>query len=218
MQKCEAVVFDADGTLFDTFELIVSAYKHVAETQDLWVPTASEVRAQLGKALPDIFKHFYPDQDIQTLLETNNTFVAANTMNSEAFAGVEELLQDLKSQGVKLAILTGGGSKVHDVLRQHGLAEYFTSVVHHERITKPKPDPEGFLLACRECNTAPEETVMIGDTAFDIGAGRNAHALATIAITHGFGTIESLKKARPDFMAKDIFEVGKILSHLTDTP
>jgi pyrophosphatase PpaX len=215
MQTCKAVVFDADGTLFDTFELIVSAYKHVAETHGLRVPTAGEVRVQLGKALPDIFRHFYPDQNIQTLLDTNNTFVAANTMNSEAFAGVEELLQDLKAKDVKLAILTGGGSKVHDVLEQHGLAKYFTSVVHHERITKPKPDPEGFLLACRECSTIPEETIMVGDTSFDIETGRNAHALATIAVRHGFGTTESLEKAKPDFMTKDVFEVNAILSRLT---
>jgi pyrophosphatase PpaX len=217
MQYCKAVVFDADGTLFDTFDLIVSAYRHVAETHQLRVPTADEIHAQLGKALPDIFQHFYPDQDVQALLATNDKFVAANTMSSEAFAGVEELLQNLTKKGIKLAILTGGGSKIHNVLKQHGLDGFFTSVVHHERITRPKPDPEGFLLACLECGIKPEEAVMVGDTSYDIGAGKNAHALASIAVTHGFGTIEDLKQAKPDYTARDIFEVGDILSRLTSS-
>jgi pyrophosphatase PpaX len=215
MKYCKAVVFDADGTLFDTFELIVSAYRHVAETHRLRVPTADEVHAQLGKALPDIFKHFYPDQDIETLLETNSKFVAANTMSSEAFAGVEELLQDLTKKGIKLAILTGGGPRIHDVLQQHRLDGFFTSVVHHERVTHPKPDAEGFLLACQECDVEPGEAVMVGDTSYDIGAGKNGGALASIAVTHGFGTIEDLKQAKPDYTATDIFEVRDILSHLT---
>lgn len=214
MQRCKAVVFDADGTLFDTFELIVSAYRYVAETHNLRVPEASEVHAQLGKGLPDIFKHFYPDQNIQALLDTNSTFFAANAMNSEAFAGVHELLRKLSGEGIKLAILTGGGEKVRDVLKHHELDEYFTSIVHHERIQNPKPDPEGFLLACSECRIAPEETVMVGDTTFDIEAGKNAHALATIAVTHGTGKVSDLKRAHTDYLAKDMFEVGAILSTL----
>lgn len=214
MQRCKAVVFDADGTLFDTFELIVSAYRHIAETHGLRVPESGEVRVQLGKALPDILNHFYPDQDIQTLLNTNSAFIAANTMNSEAFAGVNELLQKLAAEGVKMAILTGGGPKIHDVLKRHKLDKYFTSVIHHERIQKPKPDAEGFLLACSECGVTPDETVMVGDTTYDIETGKNAHALATIAVTHGFGEVEDLEHSRADYMAKDIFEVSTILSTL----
>jgi pyrophosphatase PpaX len=214
MQKCKAVVFDADGTLLDSFELIVSAYRHVAETHNLRIPSAGEVRAQLGKTLPDIFRHFYPDEDIEKLLNTNSAFVAANAMNSAAFEGVEELLLELTADGVKLAILTGGGAKIHDVLKQHHLDGYFTSVIHHERIKNPKPDPEGFMLACHECGTTPQDTVMVGDTTFDIETGKNAHALATIAVTHGFGELADLKRVQPDYIAKDVFEVGTVLSRL----
>jgi HAD superfamily hydrolase (TIGR01662 family) len=214
MQKCRAVVFDADGTLFDTFELIVSAYRHVAETHNLRVPEPNEVRSQLGKALPDIFKYFYPDQDIQTLLNTNNTYVAANTMNSKAFSGVHELLRELTNEGITVAILTGGGAKVHNVLKQHKLDQYFTSIVHHERVQNPKPDPEGFLLACTECHVKPGETVMVGDTTFDIETGKNAHALATIAVTYGFGGAEDLERVNADYTANDIFDVKMILSKL----
>jgi len=214
MSKVEAVIFDADGTLFDTFELIVSAYEHVAVTHGLRIPTPDEVRDQLGKALPDIFQHFYPNEDIQTLLDTNNAFVAANTMKSAAFAGVKDLLSGLARQGIQLGILTSGSAKVHDVLRHHQLDQFFTSVVHHERIKKPKPDPEGYWLACVECGVPPENGVMVGDTTFDIETGQNAGALTTIAVTHGFGLPEDLAKAQPGYIAHDIFEVDKIITTL----
>ncbi|HSX17254.1 MAG TPA: HAD-IA family hydrolase [Patescibacteria group bacterium] len=214
MQKPRAIVFDADGTLFDTFELIVSAYKHVAETHGLRVPSPEEVRVQLGKALPDIFRHFYPDLDIDMLLHTNNEYFAANTMNSDAFEGVAELLADLKAQGIKLAILTGGGSKVHDVIRQHGLETYFSSVVHHERVKRSKPDPEGFLLACRECGVEPGQTIMVGDTVQDIEAGKNAGAFATIAVTHGFGLLEDLQNTGPSYIVSDIAGIKEVISKL----
>src|SRR6478735_1181808 len=162
MLTAKTIVFDADGTLFDTFELIVSAYQHVAKTHSLRSPSPSEVRAQLGNALPDIFRHFYPNANIQELLDTNNTYFAANAMKSKAFEGVEDLLESLHDQGFNLAILTSGGANVHKVLKLHGIDQYFSSVVHHERIKQPKPDPEGLLLACLECGSDPGETVMIG--------------------------------------------------------
>jgi phosphoglycolate phosphatase len=214
MKQVEAVVFDADGTLFNTFELVVSAYRHVSETYGLPVPDADEIKAQMGRPLPDIFESLYPGQNVQTLLDTNNDFVAANSMKSEAFEGVCELLEDLTSRGIKLSMLTSGGSTIHSILKRHDLDTYFASVVHHERIKKPKPDPEGFYLACKECGAAPQHSIMVGDTIFDIRTGQNAHALATIALTHGYGLAEDLAAAKPDYIAHDLSEVGKIIANI----
>ncbi len=212
MKNLELVIFDADGTLFDTFEMIVSAYRHVSMTHGLRVPEPDEIRALLGSPITDMFKAFYPGENIESLLETNNTYVAANVMKSEAFEGVQELLETLKERGIKLAILTSGLSNIHGVLKEHNLDNYFTSVVHGGRVKYPKPHPEGFLLACSECNVEPRKTVMVGDTPFDINAGKNAGALATIALTHGYGTVKDLTAAKPDYIAKSIFEVGELLS------
>jgi pyrophosphatase PpaX len=214
MKQIEAVVFDADGTLFNSFELIVSAYRHVSETHGLPIPEADEIKAQMGMSLPDIFEYFYPGQDIKTLLHTNNTFVAANALKAEAFEGVRELLDDLTANDIKLAILTSGGATLHKILKRHDLDGYFSSVVHHERVARPKPDPEGFFLACQECDSSPENAVMVGDTVFDIKTGQNAHALATIALTHGYGLAEDLAAARPDYIAHDLSEVNRIIANI----
>jgi HAD superfamily hydrolase (TIGR01509 family) len=211
MNTLRAVIFDSDGTLLNSFELIYSAYVHVAETHGLRVPTPEEVQAQLGNSLPDMFRSLFPGEDTNSLLETNNAYIAANVMKSEAFEGVDELLTELKAMGLKLAILTSGSAKIHSVLKHHKLSEHFTSVVHHERITKPKPSAEGFILAAKECGAKPEESIMVGDMAVDIDTGKNAGALSTIALTHGFGTKESLEEAEPGYIVDSLSAIKPII-------
>ncbi len=208
--QAKAIIFDADGTLFNSFELIVSAYKHVSETHNLRVPSPEEIRGQLGNSLPDIFKLFYPNHDIEELLNTNSTFIAANTMKSEAFEGMNELLETLRRNGFKLAILTSGGVRISGILEHHGINHLFTSVVHHERITNPKPHCEGFLLAAKECGIRPDEGVMIGDTVNDILTGKNAGALASIGITHGYGMREDLISAEADYIVDSLSELNEL--------
>ncbi|MDB5186285.1 MAG: histidine-containing protein P-Ser-HPr phosphatase [Candidatus Saccharibacteria bacterium] len=213
--NAKAIIFDADGTLFNSFELIVSAYRHVAETHNLKPPTPEEIRVQLGNSLPDIFRTFYPDQNIAELLAANNAFVAANTMKSEAFEGLHDMLSSLNNLGLKLAILTSGGANIHHSLKHHKVSDYFTSVVHHERIAKPKPDPEGFLLASTECGVKPGEAIMVGDTVSDILTGKNAGALATVAITHGYGLSNDLVDANPDYIVDSLQKFTDIMTNLS---
>lgn len=214
MIELKAVVFDSDGTLLNSFELIVAAYRHVAEAHNLHVPSPEAVRIQLGKSLPDIFKTFYPDYNVEKLLNTNSQFIAANTMSSEAFAGLHEMLEALHEAGLKLAILTSGSHKVVELLKHHRIEKYFTSVVHHERIKAPKPDPEGFLLATQECGVKAGETIMVGDTTVDVRAGKNAGAFATIAVTHGYSSVEKLRSAKPDYLLEDLYAVKSTICNL----
>ena len=207
--EAKAIVFDADGTLFNSFELIVASYKHISETHNLRVPTPDEIRLQLGNSLPDIFQDFYPEHNVLELLKTNNAFMAANLMKSEAYEGLNEMLELLHDLGFKLAILTSGGHNIVNVLKHHRIDKYFASIVHHERITKPKPDPEGFLLAAKECDVDANESVMVGDTVNDVLVGKNALSLATVAITHGYGNSDDLVKAGADYIVDS-------LSHFSD--
>ncbi len=208
--QTKAIIFDADGTLFNSFELIVAAYRHVSETHNLRIPSPEEIRVQLGNPLPDIFKLFYPNNDIQELLNTNSTFIAANMMKSEAYKGIDELLESLRKSGFKLAILTSGGAKIIELLEHHGITHQFDSVVHHERVTHYKPHPEGFLLAAKECGISANQCVMIGDTVADIMTGKNAGALATIGITHCYGKREDLEAAKPDWIVDSLSELTEL--------
>lgn len=212
MKNVEAIIFDADGTLFDSFEVIVAAYTHISTTHGLPIPAPDDVRSRLGSPLHDMFKAFYPDADIEKLLLTNHDYMSVNITKSKTFEGVQALLDDLTSKGIKLGILTSGTATIVATLEHHNLRHYFSSIVYTERIQKPKPDPEGFLLACHECEVQPEHALMVGDTVFDIETGKNAGALATIAITHGFGNPLDLDSSEPDYTVQNIAELRQLLS------
>ncbi|MFZ1484114.1 MAG: HAD family hydrolase, partial [Candidatus Saccharimonadales bacterium] len=123
-------------------------------------------------------------------------------------------LSELRDMGLQLAILTSGGHKIQNILDHHNWSQYFSSVVHHERILRPKPDAEGFLLAAKECGVTPQEAIMVGDTVVDIETGNNADAFCTIALTHGFGTEEDLQHAKPAYLVGSLSELMPIFESI----
>lgn len=202
----KAVVFDADGTLLNSFELIVGAYQHVAGLYGRPAPTAEQVRDQLAQARPlrDIYRTFFPGGDIDAMLVANGEYLAANATSSSAYQGLHEMLDSLQGQGLRMGILTGGNHRIHDMLAHHDIATYFGSVVHQDRVARSKPDPEGFLLVTDELGVFPAETVMVGDSPADIFAGKNGGAYATIGLTHGNATRETLEAADADYLVDSL--------------
>lgn len=209
-----AIVFDSDGTLINSFEMIVAAYHHVAKQFGYTPPTADQVRPQLGKALPDIYSDLFPGCDVSAMLAANDAFIAANASQSSAFQGLHEMLESLKSAGIPMAIVTGGNHKIYDVLAHHDIVGYFASVVHCEHVHAPKPDPEGFLKALAELHITPDQAIMVGDTPNDIFAGKNGGAWNTVAITHGYGNRADLVAADADYIVDSLDELEILLTRL----
>lgn len=209
--KLKAVIFDADGTLFDTFTMIYDSYVHVADTHHLPRPTEAALKALLGRPIREILLGLFPGTDVEQLFKTSDDYVSQNFLKSKVHEGMLELLDELVAQGLKLAILTSGATRIHSVLQHHGVAEHFTSVVHSERISKHKPNPEGFLLASTECDCQPATMVMVGDMSVDIEVGQRANCLATVGITHGFGSRESLEEAGADYLIDSLVELPALL-------
>lgn len=211
-ERLKAVLFDADGTLFNTKELIMAAYAHVAHLHGLRAPTEADFQRHIGKSLHDIYLGMYPAANPAQLVQANGEFMAANLTRSEAFAGLHDVLDTLRGRGLRLGILTGGHETVHKVLEHHQITDFFGSVVHSGRIEKSKPDPEGVVLALRELGVQASEAAMVGDMDYDILAGKNAGVRTTVGLTHGFGSRESLEKAGADFIVHNLAEVASVLT------
>lgn len=210
--RIEAVVFDSDGTLFNSRELIMSAYRHVATLHNLRPPTDKEIEQHLGKGLLDIYRGLFPEyNDHHQLVRANGRYVADNLTLSAAFQGLRETLETLRAGGKRLGLLTGNNAKVHEVLQHHDVEQLFDSIVHSDRIVRQKPDPEGFHLALRELGVAPEHALMVGDMRYDILTGKNGGAFATVGITHGFGTREELTLAEADYIVDNLGELQQLV-------
>ncbi len=87
------------------------------------------------------------------------------------------------------------------------------SVVTSDDVATTKPDPEGLLKALKELGVQPTEAIMVGDLAADISAGKDAGVL-TVGISHGFGTVEELKKAGADEVVGNLAELQSFIASL----
>ena len=210
--QLKAVVFDSDGTLMNTEELIIAAYQHVATQHELRPPSRDQIMVHMGKSLKEIYAGLFPKHpDHDQLVAANGAFILDHVLETQGYDGLEDLLRALRGDGLMLGLLTGGDHKVAALLEHHGIAHYFGSVVHSELIEKQKPDPEGLQLVLHELGVQPDQAVMVGDMRYDILAGKNAGVRATIGVTHGFGTRQELQQAGADRIVSNLPELLTVL-------
>jgi phosphoglycolate phosphatase len=217
MSQIKAVIFDYDGTLMDTASVILDAYDHLSDHFGRPRPDHGQVRELLRHAvpMPQIMETLYPGIPFADLIRQNADYFGKNLSRVALFENVISLLQALKGRGIKLAIVTGGDKNVLDVMKQRGIIDFFDSVVHCDRVAFGKPNPEGLLLACKECDVLPVETIMVGDSPNDILAGKNAKAAVNVGITHGHGSRADLMAADADYIVDSIADLDDLLRRLT---
>lgn len=164
----EAVLFDLDGTLADTVELILLSYRHTMERHLGAALPDTEWIAGMGRPLRDQLAEFASSgSEAEAMLETYVTF--QRTIHDQMvrpFPGVVELVENLVQIGQPLALVT---SKRRDTARQTlrccGLDGHFPIVVGGDDVTVGKPHPAAVLMALEALNTEPSHRVLfVGDS------------------------------------------------------
>ena len=201
------VVFDMDGTLIDTQALIS---EHMATTfigAGLDAPTPAQSRRVIGLSLPVALARLAHTDDqvlIDKLVEDYRAHYRASLLTDDdregLFPGALEALGALRAQDdVLLGIATGKGlNGVHRILALHGLAKHFVTLQTPDH-NPSKPHPGMLETAMRETGVTPAQTVMIGDTTFDIEMGVAA-GCRTIGVTWGYHEPRELIAAGADIM------------------
>jgi len=187
------VVFDMDGTLIDTEALIT---EHMAATfagKGLRPPTPQESRRVIGLSLPLALARLAHSDDavlIDQLVADYKAHYRASLVTQKdregLFPGARDALDRLRARPeVILGIATGKGlNGVHRILELHRLAEHFTTLQTPDH-NPSKPHPGMLETAMRETGAGKDETIMIGDTTFDIEMGVAA-GCHTIGVTWGY--------------------------------
>ncbi|MGB3337418.1 MAG: HAD-IA family hydrolase [Devosia sp.] len=187
------VVFDMDGTLIDTQALIS---EHMAATfagRGLDAPSPAQARRVIGLSLPLAIARLAHSDDsvlIDQLVEDYRTHYRTSLLtdgNREGLVpGALEALGALRAlPDTVLGIATGKGlSGVHRILALHGLTDYFVTLQTPDH-NPSKPHPGMLETAMRETGATPQQTVMIGDTTFDIEMGVAA-GCRTVGVTWGY--------------------------------
>lgn len=176
MAKINTILFDFDGTLMDTNALIIESWQHLFRTMGVQERTVEEITKTLGEPLLVTMKNWFPDVDISEYVSVYRDFHRARfEAGISLFPGMGELVVSLKEKGYKLGLVTSRMTWSTTLgLEKYKLKEYFDAIVTADDTDKHKPDPEPVYIALRKLNAKAEESIMIGDTKFDILSAKRA--------------------------------------------
>ena len=187
---CEApidtVLFDFDGTVMDTTDVIIGSWQHTFRTFEGKERPVEEIIKTFGEILSHTMKKMLPHVDTEEAINTYRSYHRDNFGERiSVFEGMPELLAELKKRNLKLGLVTSRLSgTTWEGLRQYNLAEYFDVVVSCDDTDKHKPDPAPVNIALSRLGSKPENAIMLGDTMFDILCARNAGVRSVLVGWH----------------------------------
>ena len=194
------VLFDLDGTLIDSIELIRQSFRHTMMTHRGAPPPEESWFHGLGTPLRTQFKVFSNDPvEIEAMLVTYREHNNANhDLLIKDYPGALDAVRALKAKGLKLGIVTSKQSKgAARGLKKGGFDGLFDVVVGADDVTAHKPDPTPVLHALKQLGMTPDRAIMVGDSPHDITSGRLAGARTAAALWGPFSRA-LLEPARPD--------------------
>jgi len=198
----EAVLFDLDGTLIDTIDLIADSFDYaINKVLGKKLPRETLI-ANIGRPLIEQMRLFSEVKSEELLEVYNEHNLARHDAAVKPYPEVDELLSALRASHVPMAVVT---SKKKALARRGlslcGLESYMDAVVAVEDTVTHKPEPEPVVLALRLLGVAPERALFIGDSPYDILAGNRAD-VATVAAFWGPFSRESLLAEKPTYVAE----------------
>ena len=215
MQKpVELIIFDWDGTLFDSVGQIVASLQYAA--QQFQQPlTDDAAKSIIGLGLPEVMQILFPQVPHlqQDILQCYADHYVANSKTDAWFQGVAELLSDLKQQGVKLAVATGKSRKGLDrVLTQTQSHDVF-DITRAASETQSKPHPRMLEEILTELNVTADCAIMVGDTSYDLEMAQNIN-MPRIGVSYGVHSITTLQHYQPLAIVHNVQELQLYLNRL----
>jgi phosphoglycolate phosphatase len=215
-------IFDCDGTLVDSGATIYAALKDSLAQNGLEVPPPSVCRRVIGLSLTEAMAALLPDASAQLHIKLSEDYKrafmrlrVAGQVEEPLFDGVLELLDTLEAEGWLLAVATGKSDRgLKHCLDLHGIHARFVSLQTADRHPS-KPDPSMVEQAIADAGAAPETTIVVGDTSFDMAMAANAGA-AGIGAGWGYHEAEELIEAGAVAVAGEPLDVLKIVREHVD--
>ncbi|OMH32649.1 HAD-IA family hydrolase [Motiliproteus sp. MSK22-1] len=215
------LIFDWDGTIIDSADRIISSMQKAAVELGLPRLPAEPIRNIIGLGLPEALMQLYPDIDQEGMVQMRERYsyyyIKADDTPTALFPGVEDGLIRLRDQGFRLAVATGKSRLGLDrVLAVTGLRDVFEFTRCADE-TRSKPDPLMLeeILACSGHHVS--ESVMIGDTEFDLEMATNA-GMNSLGVSYGAHVVERLENHNPMAIFDHFSELESWLLSQTSEP
>ncbi|XVQ06660.1 HAD-IA family hydrolase [Spirillospora sp. CA-255316] len=211
-----AVVFDLDGVIVDSFEVMRQAFRIAyAEVMGDGPAPFEEYSRHLGRYFPDIMRIMGLPPEIEEPFVRESYRLAGEVT---VFDGVEPLLEGLNRRGIALAVATGkSGPRARSLLDGLGIAGHFAHIIGSDEVARPKPAPDIVERALGLLGVPPGEAIMVGDAVTDLRSARAA-GVAAVAALWGESDAEPLLAEGPDAVLHRPADLLGLLPALTGAP
>ncbi|MGB1025414.1 MAG: HAD-IA family hydrolase [Rhodospirillaceae bacterium] len=218
------VVFDVDGTIVDSQAGIVAAMSHAFVTAGLDVPDPKAVRGIIGLSLEEAVARLAPEQGPERIRDLAEGYKAAflagldqPQMVDQLFPGALETITRMDEAGWLLGMATGKSRRgVERLLARFGLEQRFVAVRTADD-GPGKPHPYMLRAVMADAGCTPEQTVMIGDTTYDMEMAQRAGAQG-LGVTWGYHPAHALLETGASALATHFGEVEALAERLLEKP
>ncbi|MGI6553682.1 MAG: pyrophosphatase PpaX [Bacillota bacterium] len=212
MTHFRAVLFDFDGTLMDTTDLIIEAFKYTVLKHLGREITAEELFPSFGKPLIEALEELSPGHGQELIITYRQYTDRHHDQMIAVFDRVPETMEELRRLNIKMAIVSSKmRSNVERGLDLFGLKPYFDTIVAVEdtQIHKPYPDP--VLKALAILDTKPCHAIMVGDSPHDL---RSAHRAGVKAAAVRWSSLpwESILAEKPEYILEKMEDLIEIVT------
>ena len=211
-----ALLFDLDGTLIDSIELLLSSMRHAFATRGIPAPSDARWIEGIGTPLATQLRELVRDEaEVAELVDAYRTHQRLHHDRLvSAYPGVVNTLRTLRARGHQMAIVTSKADELAARGVEHaGLAPFLDTIVGCDSCTMHKPEPEPVFVALARLDRAPRDAIFIGDSPHDIASG-NAAGVVTVAALWGPFSRAQLQAARPIHWLEDITALPALVGRL----
>lgn len=180
--KKKYLMWDMDGTIMNTNDIIIDSWQHTARQYGGEELTVERILSTFGETIVYTASTLWPEEDPKEVARCYDEYQESHLADKVGlFDGIKELLEELRNRGYSLNMVTSRTSEtLVGFMKRFGIEDYFDVVITCNDVTEHKPDSRP-IRACIErlearhgCAIDPDDCVMIGDTGFDIGCAINA--------------------------------------------
>lgn len=212
--KKPVILFDFDGTLLDSEEMILLCFEHLYELHGDMKDFTPDLRLEvIGPPLRVEIAKLFPEKDTDQLMSEYQNYQRSllGTNQVQLLPHTQEVLESLYQEGYVMGIVSSRfADSCQEWLKDREIEKYFKLVLGREGYEEAKPEPDGVLKALYKLRGTRDNAVYVGDNASDVEAGRRA-GVFSVGIVSNPAKFSELQKAKPNVMISDLQELLEIL-------
>jgi len=215
MPEFKCVVFDIDGTIVSTNELILASFNHVNQKYLKKTITFEEIISLFGPPEDIILVEWFGDKAEQVKEDYYNFYTDNHNSMAKRIDGLEEVLQLIKSKAIPMAIFTGKGRKTSLItLEKIGMLDYFELLVTGDDVQNHKPSPDGLVKILDHYKFEPDEVLLIGDAPSDIEAAKSVGVKSATVLWDCYAE-EEVHRLKGDYYFSTVGQLKEfVLNHI----